>query len=121
MLCKERFRDYMLFFIGVGPAILINTGVQLVLFSKTQLYIVALLGTFSGFIFKYIWDKILVFNIRLSLYLFSSIIATIITLSLEHLFIYYFSIFFSALLSFFIGYNVKYCIDSKLKNPHSEK
>jgi|TARA_B100001063_G_C16639958_1_gene490282 putative flippase GtrA len=110
---------------------LVNLFVQYISFNliwnNEKLFNGIILGTISGFIIKYILDKIYIFQysssnivneIRVfSFYSFMSIITTLLFWLTEFLFEYYINIIYSryigAIIGLSIGYTIKYFLDKK--------
>ncbi len=122
------FFRYMFFAI---ISTLVNLFVQYISFNliwnNEKLFNGIILGTISGFIIKYILDKIYIFQysssnivneIRVfSFYSFMSIITTLLFWLTEFLFEYYINIIYSryigAIIGLSIGYTIKYFLDKK--------
>ncbi len=122
------FSRYMFFAI---ISTLVNLFVQYISFNliwnNEKLFNGIILGTISGFIIKYILDKIYIFQysssnivneIRVfSFYSFMSIITTLLFWLTEFLFEYYINIIYSryigAIIGLSIGYTIKYFLDKK--------
>lgn len=120
MTNKQNFtRRYITFFAGVFPSSMVNTFLQNQLYDKFSFLTTLFVATIAGFLIKYVWDYIFVFQISIQNYLLSSIVGTLTSLILEYILINFVGITLSAILALSLGYNIKFFMDQNAQKVRS--